>query len=147
MFQGYRHEFMNCFMLDICISQCKYRRLRSSSILRSIRFSDNQPPTPFHIPYILESNPHPFYNFRLLKIQMRITIARGSESRLRAGFWKYDGAAVRAVRTIQYNNLFYLFIIIIYSSDSPSSPITESLSVLRRDCARLLRKSRFTVPV
>ena len=39
---------------------------------------------------------------------------------------------------------FYLLLIIIYySSDSSSSPITESLSVLRRDCVRLLRKTRF----
>ena len=54
---------------------------------------------------------------------------------------------MRAVRTIQYNNLlFYLLLIIIYySSDSPSSLITESLSVLRPGCARLLRKTRFTV--
>jgi hypothetical protein len=60
--------------------------------------------------------------------------------RSRAGFWKNDGAAVCAIRTIQYNNLFYLLLIIIYySSDSPSSLIIESLSVLRRDCASLLR--------
>ena len=54
-----------------------------------------------------------------------------------------------AVRTIQYNILlFYLLLIIInYSSYSSSLLITESLSVLRRDCARLLRKTRFTVPV
>ena len=32
------------------------------------------------IPYILESNPHPFYSFRGLKNQMRIRIARGLES-------------------------------------------------------------------
>jgi len=85
------------------------------------------------IPYILESNPHPFYSFRGLKNQMRITIACGLDSRSRAGFWKNDGAAVRAVRTIQYNNLlFYLLLIIIYYlSDSLSSLITESLSVLR----------------
>ena len=64
---------------------------------------------------------------------MRITIACGLDSRSRAGFWENDGAAVRAVRTIQYNNLlFYLLLIIkiYYSSDSPSSLITESLSVL-----------------
>jgi hypothetical protein len=80
---------------------------------------------------------------------MRITIARGLDSRPRAGFWKNDGAAAHAVRTIQYNNLlFYLLLIIIYySSDSPSTLITESLSVLRRDCARLFRKTRFMVPV
>jgi hypothetical protein len=78
------------------------------------------------LPYILESNQHPFYSFRELKNQMRITIACGLQSladysrlritvacgldlRSRAGFWKNDGAAVRAVRTIQYNNLI-LFI-------------------------------------
>jgi hypothetical protein len=55
--------------------------------------------------YILESNPHPFYSFRGLKNQMRIIIACRLDSRLRAGFWKNDRAAVRAVRTIQYNNL------------------------------------------
>jgi len=101
------------------------------------------------LPYILESNPHPFYSFRGLKNQMWIRIACGLDSRSRAGFWKNDGAAVRAVRTIQYNNLlFYLLLIIIYYlSDSPSSLITESLSVLRQDCTRLLRKTHFTVPV
>ena len=101
------------------------------------------------IPYILESNPHPFYSFRGLKNQMWITIACGLDSRSRAGFWKNDGATVHAVRTIQYNNLlFYLLLIIIYySSISPSSLITESLSVLRWECACLLRKTRFTVLV
>jgi len=79
---------------------------------------------------------------------MRITIACVLDSRSRAGFWKNDGAAVCAVRTIQYNNLlFYLLLIIYYSSDSPSSLITESLSVLRQDCACFLRKTRFMVPV
>jgi hypothetical protein len=101
------------------------------------------------IPYMLESNMHPFYSFRGLKTQMRITIACGLESWLRAGFWKNYEAAVRALRTIQYNNLllYLLLIIIYYSSDSPSSLITESLSVLRRDHARLLRKTHFTVLV
>jgi len=54
-----------------------------------------------YIPYILESNPHPFYSFRGLKNQMRIRIACGLDSRPRAGFWKNYTAAVRAVRTIQ----------------------------------------------
>jgi hypothetical protein len=64
------------------------------------------------IPYILESNPHPFYSFRGLKNQMRIRIGCGLDSWSRAGFWKNDRAAVRAVRTIQYNNLlFYLLFI------------------------------------
>jgi len=102
-----------------------------------------------NLPYILESNPHPFYSFRGVKNQMRIAIACGLDSWSRAGFWKNDGAAVHAVRTIQYNNLlFYLLLIVIYySSCSPSLLITESLSVLRQDCARLFRKTRFTVPV
>jgi hypothetical protein len=79
---------------------------------------------------------------------MWITVACGLDLQLKAGFWKNDGAAVRATRTIQYNNLlFYLLLITIYySSDSLSSLVTESLSVLRRDYARLLRKARFTVP-
>ena len=83
--------------------------------------------------YILESNPHPFYSFRGLKNQMQIIILCGLDSWSRAGFWKNDRAAVRAVRTIQYNNLlFYLLLIIIiyYSSDLPSLLITESLFVL-----------------
>jgi len=68
-----------------------------------------------HIPYILESNPHPFYSFRgLKKNQTGITIACGLDSRSWAGFWKNGRAAVRAVRTIQYNNLlFYLLFIIL----------------------------------
>jgi hypothetical protein len=47
------------------------------------------------IPYILESNPHPFYSFGGLKIRCRLDL------RQRAGFWKNDRATVRAVRTIQ----------------------------------------------
>ena len=47
---------------------------------------------------------------------MRIRIACGLDSRSWAGFWKNDRAAVRAVRTIQYNNLlFYLLFIIYYT--------------------------------
>jgi hypothetical protein len=42
---------------------------------------------------------------------MQITIACGLDLRSRAGFWKNDGSAVHAVRTIQYNNLFYLLLI------------------------------------
>jgi hypothetical protein len=60
------------------------------------------------IPYIVESNPHPFYSFRGLQNQMRIRIACGLDSRSRAGFWKNDRAAVRAVITIQYNNLLFI---------------------------------------
>jgi len=68
------------------------------------------------VPYVLESNPHLFYSFRGLKNQMRIRIACGLDSRSWAGFWKNDRAALRAVRTIQYNNLlFCLVFIILYS--------------------------------
>ena len=34
-----------------------------------------------YIPYIFESNPHPFYSFRRLKNQMRIRIECGLDSR------------------------------------------------------------------
>ena len=67
------------------------------------------------MPYILESNPHHFYSFRGLKNQMRIRTACGLDSRSWPGFWKNDRAAVRAVRTIQYNLLFYLLFIILYN--------------------------------
>src|SRR5215469_1130041 len=53
------------------------------------------------IPYILESNPHPFYSFRGLQNQIWIRIACGLDSRSRTGYWKNDRAAVRAVRTIK----------------------------------------------
>jgi hypothetical protein len=56
-------------------------------------------------------------------------IGCGLDSQLRPGFWKNYRAAVRAVRTIQYNYLlFYLLLTIIidYSSDLPTSLITES---------------------
>jgi hypothetical protein len=43
------------------------------------------------LPYILESNPHPFCSFRRLKIRC------GLDSRSRAGFWKNGRAAVRAI--------------------------------------------------
>jgi len=54
-----------------------------------------------YIVYILEFNQHPFYSFRGLKTQMWIRIMCGLDLRSRAGFWKNDRAAVRAVRTIQ----------------------------------------------
>ena len=41
------------------------------------------------------------FSFKRLKNQMRIRIACGLDSRSRAGFWKNDRAAVRAVRTIK----------------------------------------------
>ena len=88
------------------------------------------------IPYILETNSHPFYSFRGLKNHMWIRIACGLDLRSWTGFWKNDRATAHALRTIQYNNLlFYLLLItlypifiIYYSPDSPSSLITESLS-------------------
>jgi hypothetical protein len=90
----------------------------------------NSMATRTNIPYILESNPHFFYSFRGLKNQMQIIITCGLDSLSRAGFWKSVRAAVRAIRAIQYSNLlFYILLIIIYySSDSPSSLITELLS-------------------
>jgi hypothetical protein len=54
-----------------------------------------------NLPYILESNPHPFYSVRGLKNQMRMRIKCGLDSRSRAGVWQNDRASVRAVRTIQ----------------------------------------------
>jgi hypothetical protein len=57
------------------------------------------------IPYILKSNLQTFYSFIGLKNQMQIIIMCGLDLRPRAGFWKNDKAAVRAVRTILYDNL------------------------------------------
>jgi hypothetical protein len=54
-----------------------------------------------YIPYILESNPHPFYSFRGLKMQMRIRIECALDSQSRAGVWPNDRAGVHAIRTIQ----------------------------------------------
>jgi hypothetical protein len=44
--------------------------------------------TLFYVPYIVESNPYPFYSFRGLKNEMQIRIACGLDSRSRAGFGK-----------------------------------------------------------
>jgi hypothetical protein len=72
-----------------------------------------------NIPYILESNPHPFYSCRGLKGQMRIRIDCGLDSRSRARVWPNDGTSVRAVRTVQggknevrirFENIRYLFL-------------------------------------
>jgi len=46
---------------------------------------------------------------------MRIRIACGLDSRSWAGFWKNDRAAVRAVRTIQCNNLLFHLLFILYN--------------------------------
>ena len=78
--------------------------------------------------YILNSNPHPFHSFRGLKNQMWNRIACGLDLWSRAGFWKNDTAAVHTITTIQYNNLLF-YLLFIYSLDSPSSLIIESLSV------------------
>jgi hypothetical protein len=64
-----------------------------------------------YVPYILESNPHPFYSFRGLKNQMRIRIEFGLNSRSRAGFWENYRAGVHAVRTIQ----LFLILFILYN--------------------------------
>jgi len=53
------------------------------------------------LPYIPESNPHPFYSIRRLKNQMQIRIACRLDSQSKAGFWKNDRAAACAVRTIK----------------------------------------------
>jgi hypothetical protein len=53
-----------------------------------------------HLPYILESNPHPFYSCRGQKSQMRIKIECGLDSRSRAGVWPKDRAGVCAIRTL-----------------------------------------------
>jgi len=91
------------------------------------------------IPYILESNPRPFHSFRGLKSQMRIRIACGLDSRSWAGFWKNGRAAVRAVRTIQYNNLLlYLLFIILYNI---------LYSVSQEDCARLRESVPYVNPL
>jgi len=80
------------------------------------RVVQNPPKLAVYIPYILESNPHTFYSFRVLKNQMRIRIACGLDSRSWAGLWKNDRATVRGVRTIKYNHLlFYLLFIILYN--------------------------------
>ena len=74
----------------------KFLVLRASGVgISDLNYLEN------NVPYILEYNPHPFYSFRGLKNQMRIRIACGLDSRSRAGFWKNDRAAVRAIRTIQ----------------------------------------------
>jgi hypothetical protein len=69
-----------------------------------------------YIPYILESNPHPFYSFRGLKMQMRIRIECGLDLRSRAGVWPNGRAGVRAVRIqggknevrIRFENIRYI---------------------------------------
>jgi len=79
-----------------------YYRADSPGILARIREKQAS-----EIPYILESNPHPFYSFRGLKNQM-IRIACGLDSRSRAGFWKNDRASVHAVRTIQKSIILFI---------------------------------------
>jgi len=73
---------------------------------------------------------------------MRIRIACGLDSRSRAGFWKNDRAAVRAVRTIQYNTLLFYLSFILYKiynllfirfaviTQTESLSVTQSLSSL-----------------
>jgi len=67
------------------------------------------------LPYILETNPHTFCDFRELKNQMRIRIACGLDSLSRAGFRKNNRAALRAVKAILYFIvLFIIYNILIY---------------------------------
>jgi len=79
-------------------------------MLDKIIYVDDRSDKPLKLPYILKSNPHPFYSFRGLKNQMQFRIVCGSDSRLGAGFWKNDRAAVCAVRTIKYNNLLFIIL-------------------------------------
>jgi hypothetical protein len=72
----------------------KYLGLRGSKT-RKLRHAELHGVFLQTLPCILESNPHPFYGFRGLKIRC------GLDSRSKAGFWKNDRAAVRAIRTIQ----------------------------------------------
>jgi hypothetical protein len=84
-----------------------------------------------NLAYILESNPHPFYSCRGLKMQKRSRIECGLDSRSRAGFWPNDRASVRAVQTIQggknevrirFENIRYFSFLFIYSrNDSLTS--------------------------
>jgi hypothetical protein len=61
-------------------------KLRSNCIVlkimsaKMVRLQGSCDECPIVIMYILESNPHPFYSFRGLKNQMRITIACGLDS-------------------------------------------------------------------
>jgi hypothetical protein len=88
-----------CFTFRSILSPFIYKHYRNHSFCN-------------HILYILKSNPHPFYSFRGLKNQMRIRFACGLDSQSRAGFWKNDWAAVRAVRTIQYSNLLFYYLLL-----------------------------------
>ena len=104
-----------CRRFEICGSRCLHRKHIATELCELWINNILQQCT--YIPYILESNPHPFYSFRGLKNQIRIRIACGLDLRSWAGLWKKnDRSAVRAVRTIQYNNLlFYLLFIILYN--------------------------------
>jgi hypothetical protein len=51
------------------------------------------------LPYILESNPHPFYSFRGLKNQMWIRFVCGLDLRSRARFWKSPSHAIYTIQS------------------------------------------------
>jgi hypothetical protein len=75
-----------------------------------------------YIPYILESDPHPFYCFRVLKYQMRIIIACGLDLQSRARFWKNDKGRCTCRKNntiiyyfIYYNLLFIRFAVITHN--------------------------------
>jgi len=91
------------------------------------------------LPYILKLNLHPFYSFRGLKNQMQIKITCGLDSRSRPGFWKYDIAAVHALRTIKYNNLLFyllLMITIYYLAHEPYGPSFTGFKTTSRNVQR-----------
>jgi hypothetical protein len=94
LFFSWKHWLFNvpqCYVIQAGLVMCQGYVLE--------KFCTNQTPCS-HLPYILKYNLHPFYSFRRLKNQMRITIACGLDSWSRAGFWKNDTAAVSTVRTI-----------------------------------------------
>ena len=112
------------FLTLLCTVHLKIQRCLEASFIMILLYACNETRqgmacTLPKLLYILESNPHPFHSIRGLKNQMRIRITCGLYSQSWAGFWKNDRAAVRAVRTVQYNNLlFYLLFIILYNTYS-----------------------------
>jgi hypothetical protein len=109
---GRRIKINHCIVIDFC-GRCVWKlRLAAEGLLICFVLALKQ--FSLNIPYILESNPHPFYSFRGLKNQMRMRIKCGLDSRSRAGVWQN----VRAVRTIQggkneawirFENIWYMF--------------------------------------
>jgi hypothetical protein len=105
----WQHNLQKSTLIGICNFMSWWTRYNKFHIYTSLLVK--------LLPYNLESNPHPFYSFRGLENQMRITIACRLDSRSRAGFWKNDRAAIYVLQE-QYSTIIYYFIY--YSSDSPS---------------------------